>query len=107
MLAALLDAASAGWEYAADNPAEAIEILGRVSGVEVDVENETAGLEATVGYVFNDYTAEHGWGALDTSVWSAAIEIFEDYDMLDQPVSVDEAVNLSVLEAATGRAKRG
>lgn len=103
MLAGLLEASSRGWAYAAANQEEAIQILIDTSGAELNKQGEIDGLAATVGSIFDDYTKENGWGALDPLVWAEAVEKFDRYGMLENPVSSDEAINLTVLEAARDR----
>lgn len=107
LLAEILNVSSRGWEYAIDNPDEAIDIVKRASGVDLDPDNEIQGLEATAKLVFNQYTQQNGWGALNTEVWSEALTTFDEYDMLQAPLSVDEVITLDVLEAATDRVARG
>lgn len=107
LLAAILEASAKGWEYATNNTAEAIDIVKRVSGAELDTENEVRALEATVDYMFTDFTATNGWGALDAEVWAEAIETFNRFEMLENAVTVDDVITLEVLDLATDRPKRG
>lgn len=107
MLAELLSASSQGWDYALSNPQEAIATVVELSGAELDLAGEEEALAFSEEFVFTPFTKEHGWGALDVEVWEESIDTYDEFDMLEGPVAVDDVLTLDVLDTASDRVRRG
>ncbi|WP_176084668.1 ABC transporter substrate-binding protein [Martelella sp. HB161492] len=106
MLAAFLAALDKGWNYAADHPEEAIDIVTTmVDGLNAD--QELASLKATLdgGYIYNDDTQQFGFGNVSAKRWQETLDLYAAIGEIGSQITADDVFDPTILNAA-GRTKR-
>ncbi len=107
-LTAYLRGSARGWDFARQNPEEAVDALV-TTYPNLDRASELEAVGPVLGFSFNEVTATDGWGAMNRANWEAQIEIYAKLDQFQGDVpTVDDVMTLSILEAASDvRAKAG
>lgn len=95
----IIRACSRGWGWAYENPTEAVEmLLNRYPNLNREDELETVDL--VLGYVFDEKTAENGWGTMNPENWQRQIDMYIELDQFENdPPKVEDIMTMSVLEA--------
>ncbi|WP_281982642.1 ABC transporter substrate-binding protein [Thalassorhabdomicrobium marinisediminis] len=95
----MIRASARGWGWAYENPQEAVEILLK-HYPNLDREDEMATVDQVLGYVFNETTAEHGWGWMTPDNWQRQITMYEELGQFEnEPPKLEDVMTMSVLEA--------
>ncbi|MHA1563849.1 MAG: ABC transporter substrate-binding protein [Alphaproteobacteria bacterium] len=107
-LTSYLRGSARGWDYARQNPEEAVDALV-AAYPNLDRASELEAVGPVLGFSFNEVTAQHGWAAMNRANWEAQIEIYAKLDQFQGEVpTVDDVMTLSILEAASdARVKAG
>lgn len=105
MLAAFLDASGLGWQWAAQNPKEAVDIVLK-HGKELDPAFELAQLNGIVDYLYSSATKAQGWGWMDSKIWTEGINLYSDLGLLEKRVAAEDVMTDSILKLATERPKQ-
>jgi ABC-type nitrate/sulfonate/bicarbonate transport system substrate-binding protein len=82
MLTRFLRAALKGIEYAAENPAETVEIVLRYTGPETDSEHMRFMLEAELLDVYSETTEAFGLGWHSQQSWQALVDMLVEYEAM-------------------------
>ena len=76
-LVAFLEAVDKGWAYAAENPEEAVELLGNVAeGLRPDAELAALGVMLDGGYIYNDDTKQYGFANVSSERWQNTLDLY-------------------------------
>jgi NitT/TauT family transport system substrate-binding protein len=75
LLAGFLRAAGRGWQYAHDNPEQAIDLFLQ-EYPDLVREDELAASKTLLKYVFTGKTLQAGWGCFDPAVWQEQIDLY-------------------------------
>jgi NitT/TauT family transport system substrate-binding protein len=94
-----------GWQFAHDNPEEAVDILV-TAYPNLNREDEAEGLAALMPFAFTEATETGGWGAMSDDIWQRQIDLLAKVDAFDgEPApDIDSVRNNSILDA-TGDAR--
>jgi ABC-type nitrate/sulfonate/bicarbonate transport system substrate-binding protein len=98
MLARFLRAALKGIEYAAQNPAEAVEIVMQHTGPETDPDHMRFMLESELLDAYGPVTDEHGLGWQTYEQWQTLAEMLAQAD-LPVPNDVDAVFTTEILDS--------
>lgn len=99
ILTRFLRAALKGIEYAAQNPAEAVEIVLQYAGPETDPDHMRFMLESELADAYGPATAEHGLGWQTRAQWQALADMLSQAG-LPVPENLDAVFTTQILEAA-------
>ena len=101
MLAAFLEAADAGWAYAADNQAEAVDLVLMVSPA-LDRGLASGSLAMVIrDYIYTDETLAHGFGYIAADRWDRTLNTYKGIGEIEPSVSVADVFDDRILKAAT------
>ncbi len=75
ILAAFLRATGRGWAFVHGNPERAAELLTDEYPI-LRLEDEIRAARLQIPYVFNERTAEFGWGSMSDETWSKQLETY-------------------------------
>lgn len=105
-LVKFLEAVDQGWDFAAENPEKAIEMVTSMSEA-LDAEKEIASLKVTLedGYIYNEDTRQHGFGNVDAERWQRTLDTYARIGEIDEGLSAEDVFDDRVLKAAE-RTKR-
>jgi NitT/TauT family transport system substrate-binding protein len=88
-----------GWEYAYNNPQQAVDLLIREFS-NLKKEDELEAVATMLKYAFNENTKKNGWGAMDPAVWQEQIDLHAELKQFTKRVpKVDEVMTLDILKA--------
>ncbi len=107
-LQAFVAATAKGWDYARQNPDEAVDLLMKqFSGLDKDA--QVAAGKKLMTYMFNDDTAKDGWGIMSTESWQSQLDLWAQMKQFKGATpKVDEVMTLDILTATAGeRPKAG
>jgi NitT/TauT family transport system substrate-binding protein len=105
MLADFLGASAKGWEWAADHPEEAVDIVLKYArDLKRDLEIST--WKRQTPFLWSDKTKEHGWGWMESQIWDDAIKVYADLGLLKTAVTSKDTMTQDVLKRVDGRPKR-
>lgn len=98
-LAAFVTATAKGWDYARQNPDEAVDLLVKqFSGL--DKSAQVASGKKLMTYMFNDDTAKEGWGVMTKENWQSQLDLWAQLKQFKGATpKVDDVMTLQVLEA--------
>lgn len=95
----MIRAISKGWGWAYENREEAVDILLE-RYPNLIREDELVSVELLMSYVFDEKTAENGWGTMTRENWQRQIDVYESLGQFESaPPNVDDIMTMSVLEA--------
>ena len=86
---AMVRAISRGWEYAFENPEEALDIVMAVDPENLDRAKEARSLEAVTDAVLTPDAVANGIGSMKHSRWETVDEVLRTYGGLDVDVDLD------------------
>ena len=86
---AMVRAISRGWEYAFENPDEALEIVLAVDPENLDADKEARSLEAVQDAVLTPDAIADGIGSMKHSRWEAVDDVLRTYGGLEADVDLD------------------
>lgn len=105
MLVDFVAASAKGWEYAADNIEEAVDItLKYARDLKPDLELATWRAEAP--FLWSETTKEKGWGWMEPQVWDDAIGVYGGLGLLKAPITSKDAMTQDILQRVPDRPKR-
>lgn len=107
-LQAFLNATAKGWDYARQNPDEAIDLLlKQFSGL--DKAAQLAAGKKLMTYMFNDDTAKDGWGVMNKENWQSQLDLWAQLKQFKGATpKVEDVMTLDILNATAGdRPKAG
>jgi len=96
MLRNFLAASKQAWEWAREHPEQACQAHVKFNP-EVDLDDCMGNLRATLAYVLNDYSAEHGWGHFVDDRLKATYEAVAQAQDLDPAWNPRQAVDDTLL----------
>jgi NitT/TauT family transport system substrate-binding protein len=105
MLRDFLGASAQGWEWAADNPEAAVDIVLKYAR-DLKRDLELATWKRETPFLWSDKTKEHGWGWMEPQVWDDAIKAYADLGLLKTPITSKDTMTQDVLRRADGRPRR-
>ena len=85
----MVRAISRGWEFAFENPGEALDIVVAVDPENLDRDKEARSLEAVQDAVLTPDAVADGIGSMKRSRWETADEVLRTYGGLDVDVDLD------------------
>ena len=85
----MVRAISRGWEFAFENPGEALDIVMAVDPENLDRDKEARSLEAVQDAVLTPDAVAEGIGSMKRSRWETADEVLRTYGGLDVDVELD------------------
>jgi NitT/TauT family transport system substrate-binding protein len=102
-LQAFLIATAKGWDYARQNPDEATDMLVKqFSGLQKAA--QLAGGKKLMTYMFNDTTAQQGWGAMSADVWQSQLDLWAQLKQFKGTTpKVDDVMTLDILQATADK----
>ena len=105
MLADFLGASAKGWDWAADHPEEAVDIVLKYArDLKRDLEIST--WKRQTPFLWSDATKQNGWAWMDAQIWDDAIKVYADLGLLKAPVTSKDTMTQDVLKRVDGRPKR-
>ena len=105
MLADFVGASARGWDWAADHPEEAVDIVLKYArDLKRDLELETWKRETP--FLWSDKTKEQGWGWMEPQIWDDAIKAYGDLGLLKAPITSKDAMTQDILKRVPGRPRR-
>ncbi len=105
MLVDFLAASARGWEWAAEHPEEAVDIVLKYAR-DLKRELEVATWKREIPFLWSERTKEQGWGWMEAQVWDDAIKVYSDLGLLKTPITARDAMTQDVLKRVDGRPKR-
>jgi NitT/TauT family transport system substrate-binding protein len=105
MLQDFLGASAKGWEWAADHPEEAVDIVLKYAR-DLKRDLEIATWKRETPFLWSDKTKTNGWAWMEPQVWDEAIKIYADLGLLKAPVTSKDTMTQDVLQRVDGRPKR-
>lgn len=104
-LARFLEAVDRGWNFAADNPEETIQLLVEYSPA-LQLDMELAALTIiTRDYIFTDETATNGFGNVSTERWQQTLDTYAAIGEIRDDITAASVFDPSILNASD-RTKR-
>lgn len=101
-LEGFVSATAQGWAWARDNLEEAVDMLLK-HNPELKREEQLAGAERLMKYMWTDQTASRGWGAMSRETWQSQLDTWTSLNQFKGgPPAVDDVMTLSILEATSG-----
>lgn len=104
-----ISATARGWAYAAAHPSEAVtDVLKLYPNAGLDRATQMASLKELVSqFMSSSYTAQHGWGAMDPSIWQQQLNMWKQLGQFHSSVpTLNQVMTTSVLNAtASARPK--
>jgi NitT/TauT family transport system substrate-binding protein len=105
MLADFLGASAKGWDWAADHPEEAVDIVLKYAR-DLKRDLEIATWKRQTPFLWSDKTKEHGWGWMEAQIWDDAIKVYADLGLLKNPVTSKDTMTQDILKRVDGRPRR-
>ena len=105
MLADFLGASAKGWEWAADHPEEAVDIVLKYAR-DLKRDLEIATWKRETPFLWSDKTKTNGWAWMESQVWDDAIKVYADLGLLKAPVTSKDTMTQDILQRVDGRPKR-
>lgn len=97
LLARFLTACDKGWSYAADNRAEAVDLVMSFAPA-LDRQLETEALDLILNkYVFNEDTMKDGFGFISKDRWNKTLETYASLEFVKQGITADDVFDGSIL----------
>lgn len=87
-----------GWEYALANKEEAIKIVLKYGGEELDFDQQLEQLEAQESFILTPDAQEHGIGYMTEARWQTAEDVLREQGILETDVDVTEVFTLKFIE---------
>lgn len=84
----MVRAMARGWQYAFDNPEEAVEIIVAVDPDNLTVEKEAASLEAVRSSVLSESALADGIGTMTAERWQTVDEVLRQYGGLEADIDL-------------------
>ena len=101
VLESFLRAAGRGWRFVHDDPEAAVRILTRTFPV-LRFEDELQATLEQMPYVFNNRTAEFGWGTMALETWEDQLTTYDRLGQFSRGApSVDDLMTSAVLDATS------
>jgi NitT/TauT family transport system substrate-binding protein len=92
-------AAAKGWQYARDNPEEAVDyVMKATSGLEKAMEMPT--WKVSIPYLSSIATKQYGWGYMDPQVWANLSDTYFALEQMPRKVTPEEIMTNEVVAAA-------
>ncbi len=85
----MVRAMARGWQYAFDNPEEAVEIVVAVDSDNLTVEKESASLDAVRPSVLSESAQANGIGTMTAERWQTVEDVLRQYGGLDAEVDLE------------------
>lgn len=99
LLTAFLRATGRGWAFVHDNPERAVAMLTEEYPI-LRPEDELRAARAQMPYVFNESTAESGWGSMSSETWSEQLETYTRLGQFSgRAPQLNDLVSDAILEA--------
>ncbi len=105
MLADFVGASAKGWDWAADHPDEATDIVLKYAK-DLKRDLEVATWKNETPFLWSANTKEKGWGWMEPQVWDDAIKIYGDIGLLKAPITSKDTMTQDILLRAADRPKR-
>lgn len=100
MLARFVRASQEGWQYALQNPTEAVSITMKDYPAGNNAEQQKLQMQAEIPMLTSAVTKAHGLLWVSTSIWSQAIATAQASHTLNKPLTVDDTLTLDILQRA-------
>ena len=106
VLQKFLRATARGYAYTKANPDAATDLLIK-EYPNLTRADEKVGIDAMMGYAFNDLTKTGGWGTMDPAVWQEQISLYSQLGQFSKRTpKLEEVMTMEILTATRdGRAK--
>ena len=99
VLQKFLRATARGYAYTKATPDAATDLLIK-EYPNLTRADEKVGIDAMMGYAFNDLTKTGGWGTMDPAVWQEQITLYSQLGQFSKRTpKVDEVMTLDILKA--------
>ena len=99
VLQKFLRATARGYAYANANRDAAADLLVK-EYPNLNRADEKVGIDAMMGYAFNDLTKANGWGTMDPAVWQDQISLYSQLGQFSKRTpKLDEVITMEVLNA--------
>lgn len=99
-LVSFLEASDKGWSYAADNRAEAIDLI-LAKAPALNRELETAALDMILDeYIFTDETRERGFGDVSRERWTNTLNTYAKLGFINAKITTDDVFDGRILAEA-------
>ncbi|MEO8136524.1 MAG: ABC transporter substrate-binding protein [Betaproteobacteria bacterium] len=99
VLQKFLRATARGYAYTKANPDAAADLLVK-EYPNLTRADEKVGIDAMMGYAFNDLTKTGGWGTMDPAVWQEQISLYAQLGQFSKRTpKLDEVVTMEILNA--------
>jgi NitT/TauT family transport system substrate-binding protein len=99
VLQKFLRATARGYAYTKANPDAATDLLIKEYPNLVRAD-EKVGIDAMMGYAFNDLTKAGGWGTMDPAVWQEQISLYSQLGQFSKRTpKLDEVMTMDILNA--------
>jgi NitT/TauT family transport system substrate-binding protein len=105
MLADFVGASAKGWDWAADHPEEAVDIVLKYAR-DLKRDLEIATWKRQTPFLWSDMTKQNGWGWMEPQLWDDAIKVYADLGLLKTPVTSKDTMTQDVLKRVDGRPRR-
>ena len=102
-LKAFLEATAKGWDYARQNPDEAVDLLMKqFTGLQKDA--QVAAGKKLMTYMFNDTTAQQGWGIMNVENWQSQLDLWAQLKQFKGATpKVADVMTLDILNATAAQ----
>jgi NitT/TauT family transport system substrate-binding protein len=87
-----------GWDYAVDNPDEAVDIIMKYGGEELNRDVEMGQFQAQLDHLLTPDSEQHGLGYMTEARWQAAEDVLSSQGQLDTDVDVTQVFTTQCLE---------
>jgi NitT/TauT family transport system substrate-binding protein len=98
VVAGMVRAIRRGWEYALTNKEEAVNIVLKYGGKELDFDQQLQQLEAQVSFILTPDAEEHGIGYMTEARWQTAEDVLREQGILETDVDINEVFTLQFIE---------
>jgi NitT/TauT family transport system substrate-binding protein len=99
VLQKFLKATARGYAYANANRDAAADLLIKEYPNLVRAD-EKVGIDAMMGYAFNDLTKANGWGTMDPAVWQDQISLYSQLGQFSKRTpKLDEVITMDILNS--------
>jgi ABC-type nitrate/sulfonate/bicarbonate transport system substrate-binding protein len=100
MLARFVRASQEGWQYAIQNPSEAVSVTLNDYPAGNNAEQQKLQMQAEIPMLASSVTNAHGLLWISASVWSQAIATAQTEGALKKPLTVADTLTLDILQRA-------
>jgi NitT/TauT family transport system substrate-binding protein len=98
VVCAMVRAIRRGWEYAVENPEEAVDIVIKYGGEELNKEAELGQMNAQLAHLLTDDSRANGIGYMTEARWQTAEDVLTEEGALEKDVDVTQVFTTQCLE---------